>query len=129
MLSFDEELDVTSNMRNMEIAADRIKTGLITFAARDSDFDGNRISKDEIIALSNGKITFTDSDPVKAAVRLALKLADKYTTIITLIFGVGITQEQSDEARTLIAEKLSSMVEINVIDGGQPVYHFIISVE
>ena len=129
ILSFDEQADVTSNMRNMEAAAERVKTGLITFAARDSDFDGNRINKDEIIALMNGKIIFTDSDPVKAAAKLTLKLTDKTTTFISLIFGEGINSEQAEEAKLLISEKLGSQVEINIINGGQPVYHFIISVE
>jgi DAK2 domain fusion protein YloV len=129
LLNFDADIDVTSNMRNMEAAAEHVKTGLITFAARDSDFDGNRISKNEIIALTGGKIAFTDSDPVRAAARLTLKMADKNTAYISVIYGLGVTPEQADEARNLIADKLGSQAEINVIEGGQPVYHFIISVE
>lgn len=128
LLNFDEESDITANMRGMEAAADRVKTGLVTFAARDSDFDGSKINKNEIIALSNGKIMFTDSDPVAAAVRLTNKLADKNTSMISLIFGDGTTEEQAEQAKALIAEKFEQ-ADVDIINGGQPVYHFIISVE
>jgi uncharacterized protein len=129
LVGFNPEDDVTTNMRNMEAAAERVKTGLVTFAARDSDFDGNKISKDEILGMINGKIVFTESDPVKAAARIAIKLADKNTSYVGIIFGDSVTPEQAEDARLLVAEKLGAQAEINVIDGGQPIYHFIISVE
>ena len=129
MLSFDPDADVTSNMRNMESAAERVKTGLVTFAARDSDFDGKKIVKDQILAMTNGKIAFTENDPVKAAARLLLKLADKNTTYISIIYGEGVSEEQAGEVQALVAEKLGAQADINVIQGGQPVYHFILSVE
>lgn len=129
LVNFDPDEDITTNMRNMEAAAENVKTGLVTFAARDSDFDGNKISKDEILAISNGKILFTDTDPVQAAARLILKLADKNTSFVTIIFGADTTEEQAETIKALVSEKLGEQVEINIIDGGQPVYHFILSVE
>lgn len=128
LLSFDAEADVTANLRAMEAAADRVKTGLVTFAARDSDIDGNRIAKDEIIALTGGKLVFADSDPVKAAERLVTKLADKGTAFISILYGEGVTSEQAEEVRAFAADKFQQ-AEINVIDGGQPIYHFILSFE
>ena len=129
MLSFDADKDINTNLINMAKASEKVKTGLITFAARDSDFDGHKIKKDEILALSNGKLVFTENDIVKAAVKLTRSLADKSSSYITIIFGQGATKEQADTARDIIAEKLGADVEVNVIQGGQPVYHFIISVE
>ena len=129
LLSYNPDDEIDANLLNMESAAAKVRTGLITFAARDSEFDGRKIRKDEILALSNGKIAFTDNDPVKAAVRLTRSLSDKNTSYVTLIFGEGVTHEQADSAREQIAEKLPSEAEVNVISGGQPVYHFIISVE
>ncbi len=128
LLSFDAEAEVTANLRAMEAAADRVKTGLVTFAARDSDIDGNRIAKDEIIALTGGKLVFSDSDPVKAAQRLVTKLADKGTAFISILYGEGVTAEQAEEVRAFAADKFQQ-AEINVIDGGQPIYHFILSFE
>lgn len=128
LLNFDADSDITANMHTMEAAAEKVKTGLITFAARDSDFDGSKINKNEIIALSNSKIVFTDSDPLAAAARLTNKLADKNTSMISLIYGEGITEEQAEQAKAMIAEKFEQ-AEVEIIDGGQPIYHFIISVE
>ena len=129
LLSYNPDDEIDANLLNMENAAGKVRTGLITFAARDSEFDGRKIKKDEILALNNGKIAFTDGDPVNAAVRLTRSLSDKSTSYVTLIFGEGVTHEQADSARAQIAEKLPPQAEVNVIDGGQPVYHFIISVE
>jgi uncharacterized protein len=129
MLSFSPDEQLDSNLINMDAAAGKVKTGLITFAARDSEFDGKKIKKDEILALNNGKIVFTADDPVKAAVRLAKSMSDKATSYVTLIFGEGTTADQAEAARADIASKLGTQAEITVIDGGQPVYHFIISVE
>lgn len=129
LVNFDPEADVTTNMRSMEAAADRVKTGLVTFAARDSNFDGNRISKNEILAMSGGKILFTESDAVRAASRLALKLSDKATSYVSIIYGEGAEAEKAEDVRRAVAEKLGAQADINVIDGGQPVYQFIVSVE
>jgi len=129
LVNFDPDEDITTNMRNMEAAAEKVKTGLVTFAARDSDFDGNKISKNEILAIANGKILFTETDPVQAAARLILKLSDKSTSFVTIIFGADTTEEQAETIKALVSEKLGEQVEINIIDGGQPVYHFILSIE
>ncbi|HEX3026240.1 MAG TPA: DAK2 domain-containing protein [Clostridia bacterium] len=129
LLSFDADTALNDNLLEMEAACDHVKTGLITFAARDSDFEGHKIKKDEILALANGKLSFTDNDPVKAAVRLTKSLSDKDTSYVTLIYGEGISPEQAEAARKAAAEKLGPQVEVNLINGGQPVYHFILSVE
>lgn len=129
LLNYNPEDELNANLLNMEAATNAVKTGLVTFAARDSEFDGVKIRKDDILALNNGKIVFTETDPVKAAVRLTKSLSDKSTSYITLIFGESISDEQAEAARVELAEKLSPQAEINVINGGQPVYHFIISVE
>lgn len=129
LVNFDPDADVTTNMHNMETAAENVKTGLVTFAARDSEFDGNRIRKDEILAISNGKILLTETDPVVAAVKLILKLSDKNTSFVTIIFGGNVTIEQAEAVKNAVSEKLNSGVEISIVDGGQPVYHFILSIE
>ncbi|HEX2939120.1 MAG TPA: DAK2 domain-containing protein [Ruminiclostridium sp.] len=129
LVNFDPDADITTNMHNMEEAADKVKTGLVTFAARDSDFDGSKISKDQILAMSNGKILFTESDPIEAAAKLIIKLSDKNTAFVTIIYGGDIEDGQAESVRSIVQEKLGNQVEINIIDGGQPVYHFIISIE
>ena len=68
-------------------------------------------------------------DPVSACVRVTRSLATKRTSFVTLIYGEGITQEQAEDAKRRLEEKLHSDVEITLVNGGQPVYYFIISVE
>ena len=71
MLNFDPELNAEANAVGMMQAADQVSTGLITYAARDSEFDGKPIKKGEIMALENGKIVATGTDIVKMTYRLA----------------------------------------------------------
>lgn len=129
LVDFNADDDVTTNMKNMSEAAERVKTGSVTFAARDSEVDGESITKDEILGLVSGKIAVTENDPVKAAAKVAFKLADKNTSYINIIYGDSVTADQAEEVRVLVAEKFSTQADINVINGGQPIYHFIISAE
>ena len=102
---------------------------MITFAARDSEFDGHKIKQNEIMALDNGKLVFTEKSPVKAAIKLIRSLTKKDTQFITILYGEGITKEQANELYRNISSKVSNDVEITMVNGGQPVYYFIISVE
>ena len=108
-----------------------VQTGLVTFAARDSDFGVglHKIKENEIIALENGKLTITEKDIVKAAVKVTKKLVSKETSFITVISGEGVTEEQSNEVVEILTAKYGDNVDISYVNGGQPVYYFIISVE
>lgn len=110
-------------------AAERVGTGQVTFAARDSDYDGHKIREGEIISLMNGKLMYTDKTPVKAVVHLAKAMIKKDTSFVTLIYGEGVTEEQAEEARASIQARLNDDAEVTVIHGGQPIYYFIMSVE
>lgn len=129
MLAFDHEADVKENMIAMQKAFERVGTGQITFAARDSDYDGHKIKEGELLALENGKVSFTEKDLVKCATRLTKSLVRKDSSFITLLYGEDISDETAQEVRQAIASKLSDDIEIALIKGDQPVYYFIISVE
>ena len=129
LLSFDAELSLKENQLNMVKAAEHVGTGQITFAARDSVFDGHKIKKDEILALENGKVAFAEKEVSKAVVRLARALIKRSSTFVTLIYGDGVTDEQAAETEALLRAKLPESVELALINGGQPVYYYIISVE
>lgn len=129
MFAFDPDMSVEENAEAMTDAASCVGTGQITFAARNSEFDGHQIKENEILGLENGKLVFTEKDPVKAIVRLTKMMVNKDTSFLTLIYGNSITREQAEEARTLIEKRISSDIEITVVEGGQPVYYFILSVE
>ena len=130
MLAFDPELSYSENRLAMTKQFDAVQTGQITFAARDSDFDGHSIKKGEILAMDNGKLSFTDRELNHAMLRLLKQLIKKSNgSFITIIYGADVTDEQAEKAEALIQEKYGGDYEINLINGGQPVYYYILSVE
>ena len=129
MLAFDPDADLEQNREAMLEAAGNVDTGLVTFAARDSEFGGHTIHQGDILGLKNGKLDYIEKDPVTACVRVTRSLSSKHTSFITLIYGEGVTQEQAEEAKRRLEDRLHADVEITLVDGGQPVYYFIISVE
>jgi len=128
-LAFDSESDVSTNAIAMQKAAEKIATGQITFAARDSDFDGHKIKKGELLNMIEGKIAFVDTDIQKSALRLVSKMVKKQSEFVTVIYGEDVTDSQANELEELINEKFSSKVEVTFIKGNQPIYYYIISVE
>ncbi len=131
MLNFDPEASAEDNAVNMMSAADRVSTGLVTYAARDSEFDGKPIRKGEIMALENGKIVATGNDILKATYRLArqMKAKKKDAQFITVISGCDVSEEDAEKATAMVQAKCGKDVEVSHITGGQPVYYYMISVE
>ncbi|MCM1329233.1 MAG: DAK2 domain-containing protein [Ruminococcus sp.] len=128
MMNFDPSGDFDTNRLNMTKSLDNVATGLVTFAARDSDFEGHSIKQGEILALADGKLSFTEKDVSKAAYKLTKKLMSGSSAYITLIYGADVSEEKAREVYTRIREKFDN-AEVMLINGGQPVYYYIISVE
>ena len=147
LIAYSDEASVELNAEYMTSAAKKVSTGQVTYAARNSEFGNTKIKEGEIIALNNGKLTYKSKDPVHAAVKLAGKLTYKSkdpvhaavklakeminrdTSYVTIIYGNGITDAQAESALQSIQSKVSSNVEVSLINGGQPIYYFILSVE
>ncbi len=130
MLMFDENADTQENQMNMMDAANNVQTAQVTFAARDSEFDGQTVHEGEIMGLCNGKIKYLGEDKVDIAVKSAQRVFKKNEhSLITLIYGEGVSEEEAVQVEEALAKKYGSEVEISIVDGGQPIYYFIISVE
>ena len=129
MLAFDENADFNRNRLDMTKAIDNVSTGQVTFAARDSDYDGHEIKKGEILALDNGKLSFTERDVTRATYRLARKLVKNDSSFVTLIYGSDVDEDAANVTAEMIQNKLGNNIDVTVINGGQPVYYYIISVE
>ncbi len=129
MLAFDPSADDDANAVNMMEAADNVTTGQITYAARNSNFEGYDIKEGDILAMVNGKLSFTETDSIKAAVKLTSKMCTKNSSFVTVIYGEDINDSQAEEVVSKLEEKLPNGIEISAIKGNQPVYYFIISVE
>ena len=129
MLNFDPSVNAETNTINMMSAADKVSTGLITYAARDSEYDGKRIRKGEIMALENGKIVSTSNDITKATYRLARGMCKKDSSFVTIISGCDVSDEDAEKVTEIVKAKCPNHVVVSHIRGGQPVYYYMISVE
>lgn len=129
MLSFEDGVSPEENHLQMMKAAEGVHTAQVTFAARDSEVSGERIKKGQLLGMEDGKITLVEDDLVNAAYRVTRRLVKKYNgSLITILYGAD-TDEATAQA---LAERLQARfpsVEIDVINGGQPVYYFLAAVE
>ena len=130
MLMFDETADANENQMAMMEAAENVETAQVTFAARDSEIEGVPIKQGEIMGLCNGKIKYTGNDIKDIAYKSAVKVFKKnQSSIITVIYGADTTEADAEEVKNRLEEKYGDDVEISIVNGGQPIYYFIISVE
>ena len=128
MLAFDPEADVQTNTDAMTEAMQGVLTMQITYAARDSDFDGHDIRAGEYLALYGGALFGSDTDINVLLRGLAEKTQEQGAEFVTIYYGADITAEQAEQTARLVAEVCPD-AEINLINGGQPVYYYLISAE
>ncbi len=128
MLAFDEDAGTEENLIAMTKAAENTGTGQITYAARNSNYDGKEIKEGEILALKEGKIAFVEQDIIKAIGKLTKAMVNKDTYQITLFYGSDVDEDTVEQATAAVEAKAGD-AEVTVVDGGQPVYYFILSVE
>ncbi len=129
MIAFDSSCDVSENSVNMTAALDNVGTGSITFAVRDSEFDDKKIKQGDILAMENGKLAIVERDVTKALVKITKKLLKSDSSYVTIIYGSDVTDDAAQEAYELLKSKLDSDLEIVLVNGGQPIYYYIVSVE
>lgn len=130
MLAFDETVSVEENVEAMTAQAGLTKTASVTFAARDSEVDGKPIKKGQMMGLCNGAIKFIGEDKEEIAFNSAAELFNpEENSLITVIYGKDETEENANKIEQMLIDKLGDNVEVSVVDGGQPVYYYIISVE
>ncbi len=129
MMAYDPDSDFKTNRSGMTEALGRVQSGQITFAVRDSEYDGHKIKQGEILAMDNGKIVFTEADVTKAMVKLTKRLVNGSSSFITVIYGSDVSDEDANEAYEKLRAKISDNIDIVLVNGGQPVYYYIISVE
>ena len=128
MLAFDPEADEQTNTDAMTEAMQGVLTMQITYAARDSDFDGHDIRAGEYLALYGGALFGSDTDINVLLRGLAEKTQEQGAEFVTIYYGADITAEQAEQTARLFAEVCPD-AEINLINGGQPVYYYLISAE
>ena len=129
MMAVDpEEADPQVILAAMTEAAENVVTAQVTYAARNSDFDGFAISAGDYLALTDGKLFGTDQKLETLLDQLAALVADKGAEFITVFYGDGVTQEDAQRAEQRFADACPE-AEVSLLPGGQPVYYYIISIE
>ena len=128
MTAFDESLSPQENLEAMKEFASYVKCGQVTFAARDTNLDGMEIKLGDCLAVSDKDIDAVTATPEEAILKLCEKLVDDESGVITIYYGEDI----GEDAATALGEKLEEKypdLDVSVIQGGQPVYFYIMSVE
>ncbi|MCH5203732.1 MAG: DAK2 domain-containing protein [Oscillospiraceae bacterium] len=129
MMNYDPNGGFAQNRAAMTEAFDRVQSGQITFAVRDSEFDGHKIKEGELLAIDNGKIVFTERNLSKALTKLVKRLITPSSSYVTVIYGSDVSDEDAEEAFENLRQRISGDIDIALVNGGQPVYYYIISVE
>lgn len=128
LFAFEEEADSTTNSKNMCGATQDVKTGLITYAVRDTEVNNLSIKKGHYMGLNDDTIQVTDSDKVKTVKALLSKLVSEEDEILTVFYGTDMTNEEKEAIEIFVKGNFDD-VEAEFHDGGQPVYSLIIMVE
>jgi DAK2 domain fusion protein YloV len=128
VLMFDENADVAANTENMTEAIAAIKTGQVTFAARDSEVDGKAVKAGDVMGMEESKITVLGDAPNAVAMRVTENLADDASTVISFFYGNGVAERDAQALADDIKQKYPAC-DVILHQGGQPLYYYIISVE
>ncbi len=130
MLAFDETAGKEENLDTMMQMAGAVQTASVTFAARDSEVDGKPIKEGQIMGLCNGAIKFIGEDKEEIAFSATDELFNPDENgLVTIIYGENATEEDAQKIEEKLVEKYSSGIEVSMVNGGQPVYYYLISVE
>lgn len=130
MLAFDETAGKEENLDTMMQTAGAVQTASVTFAARDSEVDGKPIKEGQIMGLCNGAIKFIGEDKEEIAFSATDELFNPDENgLVTIIYGENATEEDAQKIEEKLVEKYSSGIEVSMVNGGQPVYYYLISVE
>lgn len=128
MLVLDPEADVEANAAAMEEARKNVRTSEITYAARDSDFDGFDIHEGDYMALAEGQLFGTDRAIDSLLERLAQADSQQSAEFISIFYGEDVSEEQANQALAIFQKECPN-AEITLLSGGQPVYYYMISAE
>nr|WP_317315364.1 DAK2 domain-containing protein [Limosilactobacillus mucosae] len=128
MLEFNPEADLAENQANMEGNLDMVKSGEVTNAVRDTTIDGQTIKKDDFMGIVDGKIVNTAADVKTAAIEMVKQMLDEDSEIVTILYGVDGDKETAEDIKEAILA-VDDELDVQIYDGGQPVYPYLISVE
>lgn len=128
LLSFDPDGEAEELTAEMKEAASKVHTAMVTYAARDSDFDGHSIHSGEYLSLLDGALIDSYSSVSDLLGELCRSLESFDPEVITVYYGMDVSAEDAENAADAVREAFPD-ASVSVIDGGQPVYYYMISAE
>ncbi len=128
MLAFDEDESPETNKENMIESISDIKTGQVTYAVRDTSVDTKDIKKDDLIGIFDGNIVSHGEEMKKVVQDLTEKMIDEDSYLVTLYYGEDVDEKEAEVIKSRI-EEIASECDVEMINGSQPLYYYIISVE
>ena len=130
MLAFDGEAGEEENTQNMTAALENVLTMQITYAARNSSYDGLEINEGDYLALLNDKLLFSTQKMDEVFEAFGDKITEEEKSFVSVYYGEGISEEEAEKQITTFKERLENNgIEVNLYKGNQPVYFYVISAE
>lgn len=128
LLNFDDTLEAEEAANVMREALSLVRTAQVTYAARDSEFDGKTIKEGQLLGLIEGKVTYVEDSMEQVVSKMFDSMLADGGEFINVYYGEGVTDEDAQNISDLISSKAPD-AEVITLPGGQPVYHYIFSVE
>lgn len=128
MLGFSKDADLEENKEAMTDELDTVISGQVTIAVRDTTIEGREIKKDDYMGIVDGNIVVTNTDRKEAAIEMVKAMLDEDSEVVTIIYGEDGNKEEAEAIETAVSE-LDEDLEIEIHEGNQPVYPYLISVE
>ena len=127
-IMFNPEADPEENFRSMKAALKNVKSGEVTFAIRDTEIGGVKVKKDDFIGIFEKDIVVDNPNKIETLMTLLEKMIDEDSSIITILVGQDVNEEEMNQVAEMIGEKFSDL-DLDIRPGNQPVYSFLIGVE
>ena len=127
-MMFSPEASADENFNEMKAALKNVKSGSVTYSIKDTDIDGVHVTKDYYMGIQDKSIVTCEKDKITVLYNLIENMVDEDSAIITVITGEGVTEEEIEDITNTLGEKYSDL-DIDIKEGGQPVYSFFVGVE
>ncbi|MDU0153458.1 DAK2 domain-containing protein [Bacillus cabrialesii] len=128
LLAFNPDQEAEANEANMLSAIQQVKSGQVTYSVRDTHIDGKDIKKGDFMGILNGTIIGTSEDQLSAAKMLLSEMIGEDDEIVTILYGEDASQEEAEELEAFLSEKYEE-IEVEIHNGKQPLYSYIVSAE
>ena len=128
MIAYVPDVSLEENERRMTEAAQNVKTASVTYAVRDSSFDGQEIHQNDILGLQESRVEVVGQDVEAVALELLQKTVDDGSEVITIFYGQDVSQEQAQALHDKVVDAYPSC-DVDMLPGGQPLYFYLFSVE